>query len=200
MGQTTDEIKSHIESKREELRSNFEELEDRVRSAADWRRHFRNNPGVALGLAFGGGLLLASMFGGARAPGAETYEPAEATRRAGGTGKRQMLHAWENIQSALIGVAASKVGDTLSQVLPGFRDHLKRSEGAGHAREATPSGNGVQGEGDYRAARRYRAGAEKFAQTADVERAARNAAPRNAAESEELAQAEAEGRARAKRS
>jgi hypothetical protein len=41
---------------------------------------------------------------------------------------------------------------------------------------------------------------EKIAHAADVERAARSAAPRNEAESEEMAEAEARGRARGKHS
>lgn len=64
MGQTADQIESHIESKRSDLTSNLQELEDRVRSATDWREQFHNRPGTFLGLAFGGGILLAAMIGG----------------------------------------------------------------------------------------------------------------------------------------
>jgi hypothetical protein len=198
MGQTTDEIKSHIESKQGDLRSNLEELEGRVKSMADWRQHFRRNPGVGLGFAFAGGLLFASMFGGTDSRAAGTYRPSHAASR--GAGNRLMLQAWENIQSALVGVAASKIADTVAQIVPGLREHLARSPGADDARETDHSGNGVQGKGDYRGDRRYRTAAEKFAHAADVERAARSAAPRNEAESEEMAEAEARGRARGKHS
>jgi hypothetical protein len=202
MAQTPDEIRSHIESKQEDLRSNLEELEGRVKSIADWRQHFRRNPGVGLGFAFAGGLLLASMRGGADSRAAGTYRPSHAISREGGTRNRLILQAWENIRSALIGVAASKVAYTLAQMVPGFRDHLARRTGAGDAREAKHSGNGMQGEGEYRAARRYRSAAERFAHTADVERAVRGATPGNEAEFDEMAGADAEpeagGRARAK--
>src|SRR5579871_1299081 len=52
----------------------------------------------------------------------------------------------------------------------------------------------LQGEGDYEAARRYDKGVQKFAQHADIERAARAAAPRNKREAQEMAEAEAIGR------
>ena len=146
MAQTTDEIKSHIESKQRDLRSNLEELEGRVKSVADWRQHFRRNPSVGLGFAFAGGLLLASMLGNADSRAAGTYRASSnATSRGGSTKNRLVLHVWENFLSALVGVAASKVTDTLAQMVRGVG-------------KADHSGNGVQGEGDYRAARRYRSG------------------------------------------
>ena len=41
MGETTDQIEAHIEQTRENLGANLEELEQKVRSVADWRQHFR---------------------------------------------------------------------------------------------------------------------------------------------------------------
>ncbi len=55
----------------------------------------------------------------------------------------------------------------------------------------------IQGEGDYDATRRYLRDVEKFVHTADIEAAARAAAPRNAREAREMKQAEAAGRAHA---
>ncbi len=52
----------------------------------------------------------------------------------------------------------------------------------------------LQGEGDYEAARRYDGAVRKFVRGADIERAARAAAPRNKHEVEEMARAEAIGR------
>ena len=61
MGQTGDEIEGHIRTTREELRSNLQELEGRVKSAVDWRERFRRNPALGVGLAVGGGFLLAAL-------------------------------------------------------------------------------------------------------------------------------------------
>ena len=56
----------------------------------------------------------------------------------------------------------------------------------------TPAATDVQGEGDYRAARRYRKGVEKFVATADIDQAARAAAPTSAEKAQKLADADAE--------
>lgn len=56
----------------------------------------------------------------------------------------------------------------------------------------------IQGEGDYEAARRYRDDVEKFVATADLEAAARAAAPHDEHEAEEMAAAEAAGGSPAK--
>ena len=59
MGAQSDQIKKHIEEKRDELGAHLNELEYRVKSAADWRVHVQKRPGQAIAIAFGGGLLLA---------------------------------------------------------------------------------------------------------------------------------------------
>lgn len=56
----------------------------------------------------------------------------------------------------------------------------------------------IQGEGDYDSARRYNEQAHAFAESGKVEQAARQAAPRNAQEKDQMRKAEAEGRSHAK--
>lgn len=56
----------------------------------------------------------------------------------------------------------------------------------------------VQGEGDYRSARRHRRDLEEFVEENDVEELARDAAPTTDAEQREMLEAEREGRARAR--
>lgn len=58
--------------------------------------------------------------------------------------------------------------------------------------------SGVQGEGDYRAARRHRHDVKQFVATSDTEKLAREAAPGSEAEQQEMLEAERQGRARAK--
>jgi len=62
----------------------------------------------------------------------------------------------------------------------------------------TPGVDPIQGEGDYRSAREYREDVQQFLQHADVEKAARDAAPRDRREARELERAEAQGRSRAR--
>ena len=59
MGAESDQIKKHIEEKREELGAHLNELEYRVKSVSDWRAQVQKHPGPAMAVAFGGGLLLA---------------------------------------------------------------------------------------------------------------------------------------------
>jgi hypothetical protein len=63
MGETPDQIKSHIEKKREELKSDLQELKTRIKSATDWRHYFRNHTGPMVAAAFGAGILLSKMVG-----------------------------------------------------------------------------------------------------------------------------------------
>lgn len=59
MGEKTDAIKHEIEQQREALGANLERLEERFRAVTNWRTYLERKPLVALGIAFGGGLLLA---------------------------------------------------------------------------------------------------------------------------------------------
>ncbi len=63
MGKTADQIVSDIDSTREELKMNLEELETRVKSAADWRSYFDRHPGKMAAAALVGGMLLSVMMG-----------------------------------------------------------------------------------------------------------------------------------------
>jgi hypothetical protein len=57
---------------------------------------------------------------------------------------------------------------------------------------------GVQGEGDYEAARRYGKDVKEFVQSADIDKAAREAAPRSPDEQREMTEAERAGRRHSK--
>jgi hypothetical protein len=63
MGETTDQIAGVIDQTREDLKSNLEELETRVKEVADWRSHFRKHPGSMVVAAVVGGALLSSLMG-----------------------------------------------------------------------------------------------------------------------------------------
>ena len=63
MGQTTEQIESGIDRTRDDLKSNLEELESRVKDVADWRAHFQKHPGRLIAAAMFGGVLLSAMLG-----------------------------------------------------------------------------------------------------------------------------------------
>jgi len=61
-----------------------------------------------------------------------------------------------------------------------------------------PSPDGVQGEGDYEAARRYDRDQREFVQSGRVDQAARDARPQDREQADEMARAEDEGRSHSK--
>lgn len=62
MGETTDQIESHIEAKRGELQQNLRELAQKVKSATDWRHQFRHHTAAMIAAAFGAGMLLSMLL------------------------------------------------------------------------------------------------------------------------------------------
>src|SRR5215470_12905003 len=141
MDQATDRIEQHLDQEREALRSNLAELEDRVRSAVDWRRQFRSNTAAFLGLACAGGLLLGLMTArrtqgsGLEYPAIPGGKPATPYRD---HRRRELSLAWRSIESALIGLAAARLRDTLANLLPGFGEQLAR-RGGGSRRDGSSS-------------------------------------------------------------
>jgi hypothetical protein len=73
-----------------------------------------------------------------------------------------------------------------------------KSQDPAPAQAAPTGGAKVQGEGDYAADRRYRERTDRFLKSADVEGVAREAAPKSGAEAREMADAEVQGRVRAR--
>jgi hypothetical protein len=66
MGEKSDQIERHIRKTRNDLSENFSELEEKVKSALDWRTQFAERPGTMIALAFGGGVLLSAIFSSRR--------------------------------------------------------------------------------------------------------------------------------------
>lgn len=138
MRQRTDQIENQIENTREDLKSNLQELETRVRTATDWRHYFAEHTGTAIVAAFGGGVLLAAIVGGRRnrtslGPAGESSESARLWTR--GT-KDEVLENLDAIKSALVGAAATRFKGILGEVVPGFSEHLAKAE-ADRGREPT---------------------------------------------------------------
>ncbi len=139
MGQTASQIENHIENKREDLGSNLRELENKVKSVTDWHHQFKSHPLVFLGVAFGGGAVVASMVGGrtphrrqytSAALEARTYgtDPAPRPQRPPSRAMEKATQAWENLQGALVGIAAGKVKDYADGIIPGFSEQYRQAE------------------------------------------------------------------------
>jgi len=155
MDEKPDEIMNHIESQRDQLGRNLNELEARVRRTTDWRAQVDRNPMLAMGLALGGGLLLGSMVGGrhrsstskwSTSSAGKTYSSANLASStsaasgfsSGGTSagpgssyreqRRKTSDALDNIKAALIAFGTAKVKEFMSEALPGFHEHLNEAE------------------------------------------------------------------------
>jgi hypothetical protein len=130
MGATTNQIESVIEKKREDLGSNLQELEQKVKSITDWRQQFRNNPMTMVAVAFGGGVVLASMLGsgggnrGGRRTTQRSVEPHAGAERQ----SHMALETWDNIKGALIGVAANRFKGFIEEIVPGFQEEFRKTE------------------------------------------------------------------------
>src|SRR5438046_1854948 len=110
MAERPDQIEQHIASTRHELGANLHELEDKVKQATDWKTYYDRNPMLMVGLAFGGGVMLASMMGGKRSLDHGAVMP-QAPRTAGYlTGATQsgpINETWQNLKAALIGLSGA---------------------------------------------------------------------------------------------
>ena len=131
MGQATNEIEAHIEDTRADLGSNLQELEQKVKSVTDWKQHFQTSPMTMLGVAFGGGILLATSMGGRKrrmdrgfSNVAVQSEPHAGTDHQ----KQKALETWDNIKGALIGVAATRFKDFVSEIVPGFQEQYRKTQ------------------------------------------------------------------------
>ena len=114
MDQTTHEIEAHIQRTRGDLTSNLQELENRVKSAADWKKHFQENPTPMLAAALGGGIFLGMIMGGGRRKfvGGPGSQARYGMRRPG---------ALDSIIGAFIAVGAKRLTEFLGEVVPPFR-------------------------------------------------------------------------------
>jgi hypothetical protein len=210
MSEKTARIEAEMQAKRDALRSNFDELEAKVKSVTDWRRHFERHPGASMAAALGAGAVLATMVGRqSRRRGealssgsagqfrASAGASASGVREPGGTARA----IWDPLRDALIGVAVMRATGFLEQILPGFQEQLKRGRKA-NGDPSRPSGDHdgskpMRGEGDAEAGGRYRGDAEELRKPASIERSAREAPPRDQQASAERGASEEMTRKRA---
>lgn len=129
MVERSDQIEKHIASARNELGSNLQELEYKVKQAADWRTYFDRNPLMLMGLALGGGVLVGSIIGASnRGAGFVTGEYQNGKQSRGGIHNAHFADSWGTLKGALIGLAGAKVRSVLDEALPGFSEHYDKME------------------------------------------------------------------------
>jgi hypothetical protein len=154
MGENSNQIEREIQAERGQLGRNLNDLQSKVEEVTDWRTHFNKRPITMIGVALGGGLLLASMTGRRSKPRRNYAEPRSngenEHRRGTEIQKGKALETVDTIKGALIGVAANTFQDFLGQVVPGFREQFEkttREKSSGMAtgsRSQLPSGSSAQ--------------------------------------------------------
>lgn len=147
MGERSDEIELQIREKRNELSENFNELEQKVKNAMDWREQFRQHPGTLIAVAFGGGALLAALLpsrgsasryrnriqsytadeNATRQPAASPSEPAPKRSEA-----KENLDA---LRGAVVGIAVNRFAGFIDGLMPGFQQEFVRSKSGGRNRD-----------------------------------------------------------------
>jgi hypothetical protein len=168
MGERPDQIERHIRSQRDELGDNFSELEQKVKSAFDWRSQFSERPGTMLGLAFAGGVVLAAIlpstssitsrvtsrrrsFSDGYSPysnrsTAETQERANSYQAPSGSSKPPS-ETWDNLRNAAIGLATSRLTEYLETLAPGFSEQYRKvssKPGTPYSAPSRPAETSVQ--------------------------------------------------------
>lgn len=131
MGENSNQIEREIQAERGQLGRNLNDLQSKVEEVTDWRTHFNKRPITMIGVALGGGLLLASMTGRRSKPRRSYAEPRSngenEHRRGTEIQKGKALETVDTIKGALIGVAANTFQDFLGQVVPGFREQFEKT-------------------------------------------------------------------------
>lgn len=162
MGEKPDQIERHIQHQRSELEENISELEDKVKSAFDWRTQFAERPALMLGAAFIGGAVLSALLPStssitskvsskrrtsstdAWSPYANRETPYSAppveshstgSSYSGGYSASKSTETWENLKNAAIGMATARISEFIEELVPGFTEHYKK---AASGRPATP--------------------------------------------------------------
>ena len=131
MGEKSNQIERQIQAERGQLGQNLNELQSKVQEVTDWRAQFEKRPMLMMGVAVGGGLLLASLtrrrsrsrrhFSEDRIDGTSEH------RRGTELQKNKALETFDTIKGAMIGVAANTFQDFLGQIIPGFREQFQKT-------------------------------------------------------------------------
>jgi hypothetical protein len=157
MDERPEQIEQHIRHQRSELEDNFSELEEKVKGAFDWRTQFEERPGVMLGAAFVGGVLLAAILPSTssitqrvtsrRRSFADSYDSYDNRDTAAISGNasedrqseskaysayaspqsRQASETWGNLKNAAIGLGVTRLTQLVEELVPGFSEHYKKA-------------------------------------------------------------------------
>jgi hypothetical protein len=136
MGERTDQIERHIAQTRSELSDNVGELQDKVKSAVDWRTQFQEHPGTFLAVAFGGGAVLSALLPSSNhsrtthrnAPPQDSATNEPASSNAATRKPNELRRSIDAFTGALVGVAVKQASGFLDSLLPGFHQEFTKAK------------------------------------------------------------------------
>ncbi len=145
MGEKSNQIERQIQAERGQLGENLNELQSKVQEVTDWRAQFQKKPMLMMGVAIGGGLLLASLTGrrsrSKRHLSDDRGHGASEHRRGTELQKNKALETFDTIKGAMIGVAANTFQDFLGQIIPGFKEQFQKTAQEKRAAVSSPAPN-----------------------------------------------------------
>jgi hypothetical protein len=155
MGEKPDQIERHIQHQRSELEDNISELEEKVKSAFDWRVQFEERTALMLGAAFVGGAIVAAILPSTSSitsrvssrshSSIDPWTPytnreplpqveSHPTGSSGGS-SAPTSETWDNLKNAALGMATARISEFIEELVPGFSEHYKK---AASGRPVTP--------------------------------------------------------------
>jgi len=154
MGETADQIKQQIDEQREQLGTNLQQLETKVKETVDWKTQFESKPMAGIGLAFGAGFLLSVLMpsgsdGGKSSSSnysydssnyrvndessnhqpsyaASSYQPSSQSKPKSPE-MNEISETVDNIRGAVMGLAATRLRSFLAEAVPGFQDEYEQA-------------------------------------------------------------------------
>jgi len=117
--EATNTIKEHINTERQQLGRNLDEMEYRIKDATDIRNYYDKNTALFLGAAVAGGFLLSKILRNTPAATVGIAAAASAARRPSPLSK--MSGTIDNIFDGLVDVVSEKLETFVADAVPGFR-------------------------------------------------------------------------------
>ena len=108
-----------------------------MKNALDWRIWYKNNTALALGSAAAGGLVVSLLLRRGHGPESELIDSDEMMDeslmgpnrlRSEPRSVSRVHEVVDNTMSAVLGLAADKFQDFMSQALPGFRERYNEAQ------------------------------------------------------------------------
>jgi ElaB/YqjD/DUF883 family membrane-anchored ribosome-binding protein len=142
----SDQAHEKVQETKDQVQEKIEEVQQKVQDAADWRQQFDKRPMVGLGVAFGGGFLLAGLLGGGSKKkddksqsASYSYPPQHQNPQyqsyygnggpsGGDVGRQHVSSTFDNMKGALMGVAAAQAKSFFEKSVPGFDKEYSQVE------------------------------------------------------------------------